>query len=291
MTTTFTSNTGEVSQQGSLTRVDHYQAPQGPLQTAPTELTRVGNAVERITYRDGQITTEQMGVSRYQAGQVDPNNKSVVATMQRIGGATTVELVPGLAASRTHIAQAQKEGLVEPAGDGRWRDVTARGGRLPFDDAPPVAATDPEPTQQQETDQLAGPDEAYFNAEEDKAYAEDIAPLNQGLYDSAVALATVASLDGTDLSQVEERLARDGGMDRDTASQMVQAAYGMYRDTVVRAMEPEGISAAQAPAFFDYCRTRPRELQNAIGKLTAARDLSGFRQLATLYRGTQRGRE
>lgn len=290
MTLQVNNQTGEVIQQGSLTRVDHYQAPSSPLQTSAPEPTTVGNSLQRITYREGEMTTEQMGVSRYQAGQPEPGNKSVMATFQRIRGMETVELSPGDPTSRTVVPMALKLGLIEDLGGGRYRDA-----RRPFEHAPSaVAAAETEQVveqQQQAHQEFAGPDEGFFNAEEDKAYAQDIADIPQGAYDSAVALATVASLDGTDLSKVEERLSKQAGMARETAAQLVGAAYDMYRETVVRAMVPEGISVDQAPAFFAYCRTRPRELQNAIGKLTAGRDLSGFRQLATLYRGTMRGRE
>lgn len=110
-----------ISQQGNITRMTIGQPAAAPTEVQH-EAARVHQGPTRFNMGYGEVT--QSSVTKYTVGQ-DRDTSSVAATLQRLNGADTVELIPGNSASRTHIRQAIADGLIEPAGPGLWRDRTA----------------------------------------------------------------------------------------------------------------------------------------------------------------------
>lgn len=211
----------KVHQVGDLTRVTHSSSAPEATQVEP-QPTRVAN--QSFALSGGQLT--ERGVTRHSTHQQSAPGRSVMATMQRLNGQTTVELIPGVPASRTTIDQAVRDGLVRETSPGFWEDVTplhASGAGHPGAPAEPV------------TDSLAGEEQpfAYVDREHMEEWQEMIEPLPQPAYDRALAaaMASIASGDG-DLDKAVQRLTKETGMDPAAAADLVGTGEAMYRESL-----------------------------------------------------------
>lgn len=118
---------------------------------------------------------------------------------------TTVELVPGVAGSRTFIRQALADGLIEPVGQGQYRDKGA---------APGAAEGSPEGQPEADLEESPiDPGNGVFDPQEDADWNAAIEPLPQSAYDATAASVTVAVLSGAD------------NLDRAAANLAEQAAF------------------------------------------------------------------
>lgn len=68
----------------------------------------------------GEVT--ERGPSSYNAGAHAPVS-SVLATRRTVNGADTVQLIPGNEGTRTHIAQAVRDGLLIQTGPGLYANA------------------------------------------------------------------------------------------------------------------------------------------------------------------------
>jgi hypothetical protein len=275
------SNAIAIEQNGGMTRITHgapSQATASPV-AVQHEASRVSQGPIRLDMHTGQMT--QHGVAKYTVGQ-DRDTSSVSATLQRVNGQDTVELIPGLPASRTNIKQAIADGLIEPVGPGLWRDKGTSGAST----GPAAAAAAANPAAAAAGTQQADAGAGVFDPEDDAAWNADIEPLSQSGYDTALAGSTVAILSGADgLDKVAERLAESEGMSIEQAQQYTEGGYGMYEGIVAREVTKAGLDPAEKESFYAWVREhKGKALQNALQELTMARNVKPWVHLAHEYR-------
>lgn len=225
-------------------------------------------------------------VARYVAGRDDAAPQSVMQSLRIDGPFRTVELEPGNPTSRTRVEVAERLGLIRSAGPGLWADMAAPGAvqAAPASPAPVGTPAEPEVASEAAEDPGAG----VFDAEADQLWAEDIAGLDQPVYDSAVARTTAAVVSGEGLDGVALQLAKDTGMAPELAQQYVSEGAAYYADVVAADLERQGIAPDQLEAFYGHLRAvRGPEMRHAIQRLTLARDVSVFRTLATEWQMLQ----
>lgn len=241
---------------------------------APYESSRVHSGVTRFSMAEGGEVT-QAGVTRYSAGQDRPVG-SISATLQRDHNGESVELVPGVPGSRTKIATALRDGLIERGFDGSYRDKGTAGQDGPAGAPGAVAGGVAGPEGLEDAPQV-DPGLGVFSAEEDADWAADIEPLPQFAYDNAAALASVGNFDGA-----ARRLVEGAGIEPTLAAEYVNEGYNMFERVVSKVVIDAGVQDKQA--FYAWVReSKGRALQQAIGALTATRDVSHFRTLAAEF--------
>ena len=278
MTTQF--QDGTVTQNGGVTRYVHGQetAPTvNPLTEAWSSAGRIGSGVVAVNMRTGE--SEINGYARHNVAD-EPAPTTVMSSLKRVNGQDTVELEPGNPASRTLLSTAARMGLVRDGAG--FQDVSSLG--KPEGQAAPDLEAIKAPLTIPQTPAL--PPAEHFDEAEWKAFEGDIESLPQVAYDTTVAVATVACLDGTSLDAAASRLARETGMEPARAAQYVEASVGMFTDTVTRAVAAEGVAPENVDAFYAWCRGQ-RGLQNAISSLTASRDVKPFQSMAREWTAKQ----
>ena len=261
-----------INQNSGVTRVAHGAAPVQLADTGPQESSRVYGGATRISSSDDAPT--QSGTARYTVGQ-DASTSSVMATLQSVNGKQTVELVPGVPGSRTFIRQALADGLIEPVGNGQFRDKgqasgTPEGTSNDLQEAPPEVAP-------------VDPGKGVFDAGETEDWNAAIEPLSQHSYDAASASVTVAVLSGSDnLDRAAANLAEQAAIAPALAAQFIREGHDMYERIVAKAVATEGVS--DKAGFYEWLRqSKGRALQSAIQSLTQSRDVGQFRTLAAEY--------
>jgi hypothetical protein len=264
--------TESVTEHG-VTRFSAIPQIPAPIAEPVHEANRVHGGVYRATL-GSDAEPEHIGISVHNTANDRPTG-SIMATLQSDARGKTVELVPGVPGSRTYLATAIRDGHVKDIGHGRYEDVQA-------------ATAEPHEDKQEplEEPQQAPEENPFMTEEEAKAFTEDIAPLEQHVYDGAVALAMVASVDGADLSKAEERLVKEANMSQEQAEQMVSNVYGLYKDSVIRQLAPDGLTKENADEFFQWCVGKP-QLRAAVQKVGFQHDVSGFRELAVHWRASK----
>ena len=258
-----------INQNGGVTRVSHG-APStdthSPLQN-PSESSRVSLGTVRHTL--GETPTVH-SAARYTVGSDIPTG-SVMATLQTVNGRQTVELVPGVPGSRTHIRQAITDGLVEPLGNGEYKDKgdAADAPKDALEAAPEDAPVDH--------------GKGVFNIQDDEDWAAAIEPLEQSAYDATAASVTVAVLSGSDnLDRATANLVQQSGMSPELAANFVETGYSMYENIVATAVSAACIQ--NKGEFYSWLKSnKGRDLQHAIQSLTQSRDVSKFRTLAAEF--------
>jgi hypothetical protein len=281
----FNQQTGEVTSSG-VTRVTHG-APTEALQSPLTEAydsTRVGNVKHSLDFGgESAGQARSSGVTKYTVGQDAP--VSLMGTLQRDHNGTSVEVRPGM---RMHLQTALRLGYVNDLGGGRYEDAKhpdINGAQRNPTEAPSAETATGEQGGADEGG--ANPDAQFFDPAEMEAFAADIEPLSQVGFDAATALAAVATLEGTDLSAAARRLVQEEGMEPAEAAEMVDNVYSVYEGAVSRALTPEGITDENRQEFYEFCRGKRHELQNAIQTLVHGKSMQGWRHLAIQFRGYQ----
>ena len=264
-----------IGQNGGVTRVQHgAQVLQAIAAPAAPDSSRVSSGATRMTLGEGGEVTQQ-GTTRYSAGQ-DMSTTSIAATLQRIRGVDTVQLIPGFEGSRTDVRTALAEGLIENVeGAGRYRDKTA---------ASEVAEGAAEPTN--ETAPEGAPDDPgadVFSPQEDSEWAEVIEPLPQHSFDAAAASVAVAVLSGSDnLHKAAIQLAESAGISPEQAAFYVTEGHNLHERIVARESAAMGVTDKEN--FYRWCRqSKGSALQHAIQSLAQGRDVAPFRVLAVEY--------
>lgn len=223
---------------------------------------------------------------------------SVAATMQHLGGARTVELVPGNPSTRTLVETAVRAGLLESDGQGGFRDPgnVARAAEGPKATAP--AAVVQEDLQEPAKPAPAAEIHEAFDAEDLDLWNQDIAPLPQAAYDAAVTRTMGAVVSGgagdmdAALSHVANQLAQSAQIDQTLAAEYVQQGAAMYQRTVERALAKVGLEGQQdTQGFYKWMRQSQQEgMQKALQHLVHLQDPGEFVRLGTKYIGFKANR-
>jgi len=214
----------------------------------------------------GTSTQDYASATVSRAGSV---GGSVIATRDTVAGHDTVELIPGNAGSRTHLRTAVEAGLIREVFPGRYEDVQD-------------VAQAQQRLQGTPTDRPAAPADPgaeVFSSVEDAAFSQVIAPLPQHAYDAAIAAGTVAAVAGGDLTQAAQVLTQNARMEPAQAAEMVQAGHGYFERVVARAVAPLGIVGERKEQFYEWARSRPDQLRNALHALLLTRDPAQFKTL------------
>jgi hypothetical protein len=217
----------------------------------------------------------QGGVTRHNTFH-DRNTSTVAATLQRVNGHDTVELIPGMSGSRTHVRTAINDGLIIPIGNGQYQD---RGASV---NSPAPAASQAAPVAAPQGDPV-DPGVGVFSPSEDEDWNAAIEPLPQHSFDSAAASITAAILSGANnLDRAATQLAESAGIEPGLAAQYVQEGYEMHERIVAR--EAAALGVTDKEGFYAWMQEhKVRPLQNAVQCLSAARDVQPFRTLALEY--------
>lgn len=265
------SEDGIVTQQGNVTRVSFGAPVESPVQSPIEAVVRLGNQVHRA-HADGRVE-EASGVTRYQSAlDVPVNAGSIMATKRTEGGRTTVQLIPGVEASRTDIQSALREGLLVETLPGYYMDASASP-HVPPQRAP-TASPDPEPKDQ-------GEQSFSFMDKNDLAlWNEDIAPIEQRVFDGTVASVVSALGAGQELDSAIHRLASEGGMEPELARQYVEEGVALYKDNLTRDLaRSTGLDPKQAEDFYAFAADHPK-LQRSLSELMHEGKTNTFRELA-----------
>lgn len=270
------SNNVTATQIGSVTRVTiGAPAPQAASQqAAPYETNRVASGVTRLTMGGEGAPGElvQSGVTRHNTYH-DRNTSTVAATLQRVNGQDTVELIPGVAGSRTNVKTAINDGLIIPTGNGQYLD-RGMGTNAATTTAAPEAPAEAAPVAP--VDYGLG----VFDPSEDEDWNAAIEPLPQHSYDSASSSITAAILSGSNnLERAAQQLAESAAISPGLAEQYVTEGYLMHEAIVTREAAAQGV--ADKEAFYSWLRSnKSNALHSAIQSLTVTRNVQPFRNLA-----------
>lgn len=262
---------------GGTLRISHgTSASQAAPATGPQS--RVYSGTTRfVVGQEAEATTS--GVSRYAVSDAGRVGGSIMATLRREGGASTVETVPGNPASRTMVEVALREGLIRRDERGHLSDFTADEPRTLETIQAEQQAT--QVAQQRATAQAqAEADQGVFSAEEDQAYVEAMAPVPDEAYRPAVSKGIAALALDQGFDGVVRQLAESGRMELDAAERAVEAGRAYFQNIADRAVMQAGIPEAQLPAFYESLRGNPNLLMSALNAMTAARDVGVLRKAA-----------
>lgn len=240
--------------------------PRSPLQ-APREMTRVHTGALRCEGNE----VVSVGVSRYQLGSEAPPSGSVLATRQRSHGHDTVELVPGVASSRTDIRTAIREGLIRETYPGSFEDMKA-----------PAEGTPQDAPQEQ---QALTEEQFFSNPEENKIWSDAIEPLSQPSYDRAVSATVAALVSGKDsFESVAKSLAEANGMDPADAQELVDTGHDWHKRTLTADLVKQGlVTPENAEDFYQAARSNPR-LERALLEVAIEGKTSEFRAMALQWK-------
>lgn len=271
---------------GGVVRVQHgvpaEEAPQ-----APRDSFRVYTGAVRYC---SMLDAIEEGHARHIYSDAGTQGGSVMSTLRTTGTHPTVELVPGQPSSRTLLATAEREGLIERR-EGRYVDARPTGHG-------DVAITDERPTQVHldaaiEADRVAKADEReqqekadtqdVFNAIEDEAWRHDMGSIPEPAFRAAAASSMRAVVLGTDLAAAAKVLTQNTGMEPAAALSKIEDAVWVQTQIVERAISKVGIDQGNVDDFYNECRANPGEMQNAISSLLHGRDVRPFQQMARQF--------
>lgn len=264
-----------------VTRYQHGAPEEGSIPQAPTidntPMSRVVGGVARFTPAfDGEPATSWY--ASHQVARDGTAGGSVVDTLDYRGTAMTVELIPGDPSTRTNVALALREGLIEEYAPGKYRDkVTPEGKQATYE--VPEAPKQEGPGQQPQ----------YFDAEDDALWAREIEPLPQHAYDAATAsvVAFVTQGHGS-FEDTAKALAQNAGIEPALAQEYVQAGYAHYERSVAAALKPMGLEGARLQEFYDWARGQ-QGLHEAVSQLAVVRNMEPFKALAVTFKRTNPG--
>jgi len=247
----------------------HQQQQQVPQQNVGIQA-RVYTGTIRQDIGGGIPGSQDLGLTRHAMTTDGVQGGSVLGTLRKEGPRQSVELIPGVPASRTDVQTAVREGLLRVNTAGHLEDAGNQ---------QQLVQRSQEVPQQEST--LGDPGGEAFTPRADAEYAAVIDPIPQGAYDSAVARMTGHLTHGTgSVDEMARSLSRDTGMEPAQARNVILKGFDHYRQAVARVVAPHGIAAEHLDAFFVECRSRPGLLQHAVQQLTHRRDPSMFVQLA-----------
>src|SRR5262245_60623219 len=154
-----------------------HQLKQQPPQQPQWEAARVYTGTVR--QQVGGSGSEDLGVTRHAATTDGVQGGSVLSTLRTEGPRRSVELVPGLPASRTDVQTALREGLLCVNAAGQLEDASNQ---------QQLVQRSQETPKQEST--LGDPGREAFTPQADADYAALIEPIPQGAYDAAAARMT-----------------------------------------------------------------------------------------------------
>jgi len=150
------------------------------------------------------------------------------------------------------------------------------------------------PSQQQSQGALEGDIAqpfSFVDANDMALWNEDVAPIAQHSYDSAVAsvVAMVGSGTGS-LESIAARLAASEGIEPALAQQYVTEGVNLYKESLSRDLvKSVGLPRGHVEAFYDWSRTQP-QLQKALSQLMHEGKTEEFRSMALAYKRQASGR-
>jgi hypothetical protein len=230
-----------------------------------------------VRYIAGQEEVSQGGVTRHAVSFDGVQGGSVLASLQRINGADTVELIPGVPASRTQIAHAVRDNLIRQIAPGVYEDVRSSDGTQRTLEH--VEAEQQAGQQQQQAERAE-----YVDPQEEADWAADIADMPQVAYDVASASAIGAILRKDGFADTAKSLAQNANISPELATQYVEEGFAKGRRMVDRALAPMGLSGDRLAAFYQAAGERPHELQDAMQRLWWQNDASGFKAMAVAWK-------
>lgn len=255
---------------GSARHLLAASASAAPVEGGPS--TRVHTGAMRFTNGDAEATTSDL--ARHVQTYDGVPGGSILATLQRMGPAMTVEMEPGNPSSRTDVRIALREGLLMRNAAGHLEEVAGAKLGRPGNAASGASSQGSEAAP-------ADPGAAAFDAQADERWAAEIAPMPQHAYDSAQAraVAFVANGSGT-LDSMANALARDAAMEPARARQTIENGIRLHQQAAEKALAPLGLTGDRLQAFYADARQRGGILQDAIQKLAMQRDPSGLVNMA-----------
>lgn len=257
-------------------------------ESTDTSSSRVYTGAIRHTF--GSEVVSQANHTFHQTAVTGQAGGSIMDTLQRDRSGYSVETIPGVSGSRTLITAAVRDGLVRPRVGGGWEDVTSPTGEqrtLAAVEAEQQAAT---AAVQQEDGNKAAEAAEFIDAEDEKLWAEDVAPLRQDAHDSALASAIgVVALGVGSFEDTARSLAKSQGIDPALALDYVEQGAAMHERTVARILAKEGISDARKEEAYEHFRSQPAKLQDALQKLVYSNDATAFRAMATSFKASNPG--
>lgn len=206
---------------------------------------------------------------------------SIATTLSRAGASLSVELVPGNPSSRTDARIAVSLGLIEPDGQGGFRD-TAK-----------AQAQAQEQAAQAQTQQAT--EEAASTGDYDpttvEAWNEAAGQLPSHAHDTAVFRGIEVAATGQGLDNMVQALAKDGNMSAEDAADFVSYGAAMHQAAADKALSRIGLQGEDLKAAYAWMRSaEPGLLRHAVQQLVLAGDSSVFRQLGMSYQGKRFGR-
>lgn len=275
--------TGTLDQNGGVTSIQFGQpAPlPGSLGAHVGERFKVVGGTTRVSVDGSQDEVSSYSSYNAQDGrnaaeQAAAQGGSIAQTFDRANGGTV--MVEGM---RTSAANAQRMGLIRMEG-GRPFDVSSGKASGPSI-SPQTKAAEPSIDDLKiAPESTALPPAEHFDSAEWDAYEGDIAPIAQPAFDGAISRGTLAAMNGTSLQDVVSHLSKDENMSPERASMLASSVEGMFKGVVNRAVAAEGITPADLPGFYAYCRDQ-RNCQEAIAELVSQRKTGLFKRFASEY--------
>ncbi len=267
-----------IEQFGSgVTRVTHG-APTGPQSVQAWESTKVHTGTLRHNFGEGADSEPSGQYAHHQThGQPLAPGAGVMATAKRDANGHSVELVPGIPATRTRIEVAVREGLVKQGPGGEWIDSAPAGQQADLAQG--------SPSNEEQGAEPTDPGRGTFDHDDDQSWAAAIDPLPQHAYDASVSRGIEAAIQGHSMDAVGLELAKSVGMPEALGAEYVEAGSAMFQRAVDRDMAKQGISGENLQAFYAWAR-QPQNvpaLRDGLQKLVLGRDPSGFRSLANQW--------
>lgn len=228
-------------------------------------------------YSMGDTEAEkQAGVVKHVEAVTGTAGSTIMSTVRHDSRGTSVELVPGVAASRTLIQSALRDGVVREVSQGVYVDVLPPGHR-PADLTQVQASNDPQQG------------ERLFDLEDEADWLADIEPLPQHAYDNTAARIVDGIAFGSfDVDSIATKLAVDAGIEPSLAAEYVNEGAALYQRTVDAALARQGLEGDELQACYAWMRdTKGPTLKNALQQLYLAADLGPLKKLASYWQTEQ----
>jgi len=248
-----------------------------------------------LSYIHGMQQGPEATVTRNTAADLAPASGGILATLRnnagfptaRVGPNATVEL-PGM--GRTSVKVAANLGFLTLTADGRY--VEAQGGAqgnaeggLQAQGSQAQTAENGTGEQDNNNGNADTPD-GLFPELVERAYAEHIADIPQGTYDSMLASATVMLGEGQDMESIVNALARKSAasmsMEPSQAAEHIQAGYETFLSQANAHIKAAGITAPSD--LFEWARENsPEALRQALQGQLFGRSMKGYTDLMNSY--------
>lgn len=246
---------------GGSIQFSHALAPAAEeVSTAPTHRVNEGT----VRYTMGQANAETTGRAVYQHGAEAPQPvTSIAGTVYRSTFGRAQDMVRLPDGTETSAKAAEAMGLLRREGD-KWVDVGGSMEQL-------TAETDALPEVQS--------GEA-FDPEDLAAWSEDVAPLEQFVYDGTMASTIAAVTTDGNIDKAVRQLTEQGQMDPSLAREYVTEGIGLHERACDKVLLPFLGTADRVAAFRTHLESQPRLFREVIEGLAYGHDTTKLMQEA-----------